>query len=380
MLDARGASDTHDGRGRLIERAGNLPMTFGWDTMGHLRSTTTAGATTRYRYDPAGRLIAIDNPGTAEDEYFVYRNGLEPVAWTRGDVHQYYVYASMPHVPDLIYEDSDADPEIDAIYRVITDERGSVRSVLRLGETIEVAQMVEYTAWGEPTYLHGDAHIQPFGFAGATWLPQARLWHMGAREYDPRLGRWISKDPIRFAGGTNLYVYCEGDPVNCIDPTGEWVWWVVAGVAALLLLDDDQYGNSPANSYPVGLGLAGDVYHRSAPYNATGEVLAQFYSMRPEGGVFQDSPLCVNDGEDVRNAEHYWYARDSVERFPPIIRQAVGLVGGPVLVWGHAALKVVTHDPSRPTDDEVRMGILGAIDGANPFAAGPTGWERGRYR
>jgi peptide/nickel transport system permease protein len=41
---------------------------------------------------------------------------------------------------------------------------------------------------------------------------------MGARDYDPRIGRWISKDPIRFAGGTNLYVYCEGDPINAIVP------------------------------------------------------------------------------------------------------------------------------------------------------------------
>jgi hypothetical protein len=41
-----------------------------------------------------------------------------------------------------------------------------------------------------------------------------------ARDYDPSAGRWTSKDPIRFAGGLNLYGYCGADPVNCIDLDG----------------------------------------------------------------------------------------------------------------------------------------------------------------
>ena len=32
--------------------------------------------------------------------------------------------------------------------------------------------------------------------------------------------RWISRDPIGYEGGENLYEYVEGDPVNFIDITG----------------------------------------------------------------------------------------------------------------------------------------------------------------
>src|SRR5512138_1154211 len=47
------------------------------------------------------------------------------------------------------------------------------------------------------------------------------LVRFGARDYDPRFGRWTSKDPILFGGKqTNLYVYVGNDPVNSVDPSG----------------------------------------------------------------------------------------------------------------------------------------------------------------
>ncbi len=42
------------------------------------------------------------------------------------------------------------------------------------------------------------------------------------RDYDPSLGRWLSKDPILFEGDDeNLYGYVWNDPVNWIDPDGK---------------------------------------------------------------------------------------------------------------------------------------------------------------
>jgi len=44
---------------------------------------------------------------------------------------------------------------------------------------------------------------------------------LGARDYDPVVGRWLSKDPIRFVGGqANVYAYLDNDPCNGIDSTG----------------------------------------------------------------------------------------------------------------------------------------------------------------
>ena len=42
-----------------------------------------------------------------------------------------------------------------------------------------------------------------------------------ARYYDPKAGRFITKDPLGFDGGdVNLYAYVGNNPVNYTDPLG----------------------------------------------------------------------------------------------------------------------------------------------------------------
>jgi RHS repeat-associated protein len=40
------------------------------------------------------------------------------------------------------------------------------------------------------------------------------------RYYDPTNGRWVTRDPIGYVGGVNLYGYVSGNPVNRGDPSG----------------------------------------------------------------------------------------------------------------------------------------------------------------
>jgi RHS repeat-associated protein len=88
--------------------------------------------------------------------------------------------------------------------------------------------------------------LTPFGFAGGIYDHDTGLVRFGARDYDPMVGRWLSKDPIRFRGRqANLFVYVGNDAVNHADPAGLFVsapvavgiaisgpvGWAVAGAA-----------------------------------------------------------------------------------------------------------------------------------------------------
>jgi RHS repeat-associated protein len=44
------------------------------------------------------------------------------------------------------------------------------------------------------------------------------------RAYDPKDGRWLSRDPIEEAGGLNLYGYVGSQPTKFTDPSGLVKW------------------------------------------------------------------------------------------------------------------------------------------------------------
>jgi len=114
--------------------------------------------------------------------------------------------------------------------------------------------------------------FQPFGFAGGLYDTDTKLVRFGARDYDPQIGRWVSKDPILFGGGqANIYVYVDSEPVNAMDVTGTgplniWnCWWNGYTLSECLnferkvicrnsgvFCDDDQPPTGSGPIYPQG--------------------------------------------------------------------------------------------------------------------------------
>lgn len=68
-----------------------------------------------------------------------------------------------------------------------------------------------------------ESWVDDKGFLGKPSDPDTEITHIGAREYDPQTGRFLSLDPIMdTADGQSLngYTYSNSDPVNKTDPTG----------------------------------------------------------------------------------------------------------------------------------------------------------------
>jgi RHS repeat-associated protein len=103
------------------------------------------------------------------------------------------------------------------VYYYHADGLGSI--VALTDSRQKVVESYEYDSFG---YMkrHGELSDQPFTFTGRERDDETGLYYYRARYYDPQIGRFISKDPIGFKGGLNLYAYVGNNPVREIDPYG----------------------------------------------------------------------------------------------------------------------------------------------------------------
>ena len=103
------------------------------------------------------------------------------------------------------------------------DERGSTAQ--RLDSTGAVKSTDVYDAYGKRTSTdyQDAAGTDNFGYGGQAgyWTDSGmNLILCTHRFYDPQAGRWLTRDPIGYGGGINLYGYTKNNPGNRWDPSG----------------------------------------------------------------------------------------------------------------------------------------------------------------
>jgi len=80
-----------------------------------------------------------------------------------------------------------------------------------------------YTAFGE--LVDGTNHRYGYiGSEGYQAHDRFPLLHLGARYYEPGIGRFVQRDPIGIEGGSNVYVYAANSPSIGVDPDGLDHW------------------------------------------------------------------------------------------------------------------------------------------------------------
>lgn len=212
--------DTHydyDGDGRLVRKTetstNSMPQIWNyyWDGHGQLRKLCRPdGQEWVYKYDAFGRRMAKRGPTSACEFLWDSDNIIQEiperghaVAW----ITKCNSFSPLAKVQDGL------------IYSIIADQLGTPREMLdAVGKVIWAAS---FSAWGQTigqyiSQANADCSIR---FQGHWFDSESNLHYCRFRYYDPSNGRFISPDPIRIAGGTNLYRYVE-NPIALIDPLG----------------------------------------------------------------------------------------------------------------------------------------------------------------
>lgn len=209
-----------------------LLESFDYDPDGNLETRTKNGVVTRYVWDTHNQLRQIRIDGQTVDTALYDHEGVRRLQKNSQGQQKAYSSGGMsladqrPSGPISFLQGHQLlGVNEDGQFRYfITDALSSVRLVV--DNAGNVLGAFAYDAFGIPDTSASPppAELRGHSFQGGLGVRNegAGLYYARHRWYASDLGRWLSADPIGFAGGLNQHTYVENNPTTKIDPMGTY--------------------------------------------------------------------------------------------------------------------------------------------------------------
>ena len=199
------------GRRLATAKVGSTNISYTYDMAG-VRSSKTVGST-KYDFTTLSGLVTRQTGGGKTID-FVYDENNQPLAMKYNNTLYYYVLNAQGDV-----------------VRIVNSSRSVVASYT-------------YDPWGKIISSSGTlADVNPLRYRGYYYDAETGFYYLQSRYYDPEIGRFIDADSYASTDATgllstNMFAYCENNPVMRVDPTGELFWDILDVFMAALSWDD----------------------------------------------------------------------------------------------------------------------------------------------
>ncbi|WP_460090234.1 RHS repeat-associated core domain-containing protein [Pseudomonas sp. S2_E02] len=210
----------YDAFGNLIRerrgRAQTLVTEYRYDCQHRLIGLTRPdGQTASYQYDAFGRRIRKTVNGEITEFFW---QGDHLVAESSEHEYRSYVYEPGTFRPLALLDGKGPKKACPFYYQL--DHLGTPQELTDYSG--DIVWSAQYDAYGKVAALTlaGEDYLnQPLRFQGQYFDGESGLHYNRHRYYDPRLGRYLTPDPIKLAGGLNQYQYVP-NPTGWVDPLG----------------------------------------------------------------------------------------------------------------------------------------------------------------